>query len=200
LSTEENKALQAELKAELASDSTKSVSEVAQSMQQNKASAQTEVKTRDLKDFIKTKSEKQIQKAERVCEKQQRSYIVYPLANDSKHAQVYFSTTYVNPLTNAEEQLNIAITRKLVADYLQSIAAQTHFTTSTLQKHFTTRGSNYCDLLRSALYEVGLLVSKADATDKLADCIARAVEHKKLIVYFNTTEDSRHKKYEYIRI
>jgi hypothetical protein len=106
----------------------------------------------------------------------------------------------VNPATQKEEALNIAITRKLIVDFLAKLPAQSHFSTATLQKFYSTRGSNYCDLLRSALYEQGLLISKAEASEKLSECIAKATEHKKLLVYFDANEDSKRHRYEYIKI
>ena len=204
MSTTTNKALVAELKDVKATTSTRTVSETAQVLAAKKqdsstaATAAPVLKVRELKDFVKVKSEAAIAKAERVIEKEHRSYIVYNI--DDKHAQVYSSTTYINPVTQREEALNIAITRKLVVDFLAKLQPQAHFSTATLQKLYSTRGSNYCDLLRSALYEVGLLTTKAEATEKLSEVIAKATEHKKLLVYFDVNEDSKRHRYEYIRI
>lgn len=194
----ENKELLNSLKEVQAIDKSASKTDIVEKVVSEAKIAKTELKQRELKDIIKFKRESAIVKADRKIEQQHRSYIVYN--TDEKHANVYYSTTYFNTLTQKEEQLNVHIMRKLRDDIVAKMTHDTRFTTATIQKMLQTKGSNYCDFIRNTFYEISLLTTK-DAVDKdLSAVMLKAQEHKKLLIRYNTIQDSRHAKYEFIKV
>lgn len=196
-----NTKLIAELHAQAVSNNN-SISEVAQAVQvEVKAEvAQTEkaVKVRDVKDFVKLKSSTDIDNAQRIIEKQHRSYIVY--AKDSLTADVYYSTTYFNKATQKEEYLSAQIARKLVNEFVASLKQFDKFTAQTIMHELQTKGSAYGDLVRNALYEISQLCTAHDVETDIDAIVARAIEHKKQCIYFNMLEEARRARYMFIKI
>ena len=175
--------LQAELK-ELKTNAT--ISDVAKKL-----------KTRDnVKDVVKkVKTFATIDKSDRAIERQHRSYITY--STDDKHAEVYYTTTYLN--NNVETQLNIAIMRSLVKDFIQKLQAE-KFTVSQIQKFYSIKGCNYGDIPRLALQEISLDASKHELETNLSALKATAIAKNKLLIRVNILEDSHKKLYEFIKV
>jgi carboxylesterase type B len=157
------------------------------------------LKVRNLTDFIKTKREAQIVKADRAIERQQRSYIVYA-NDDNKTANVYYSTTYFNQDSQKEEQLDIHTTRKLISNYIKHLKKFDKFMTKDVQQKFATKGSNYCDFLRTAIYEHSITCTKEQLEKDFDACVLRAKSVNKELIRVNLTEDSRRAIYQYIKV
>lgn len=191
--SENNKALQAELKTELASNNTTTVSDVAAKMQQKKT-----LKTRNVKDFFfKNKSEKAINNANRVIEKQHRSYILRP--TDEKHADVYYTTTY-RDATQKELQLDFATMRVLAQQYLSKLKKLVKFTVKDVYTHYDIFGSSRSDYPRNALFELSKEFTMKEVTEKFDECVAQALTLKKQAIYYNAQPDSRRKVYLFVKI
>lgn len=194
------KAQEQELLAKLHDDANteKSKTEVAQNMQAEAKTEAKAVKVREVKDFIKTKNSTEIEKAQRVIEKQRRSYIVYN--KDSTNAEVYYSTTYFNKETQKEEYLSAQIARKLVQQFVANLKQFDKFTAQTIMHEIQSKGSAYGDLVRNALYEISQFCTAQEVETNIDAIVAKAQENKKNCIYFNVLSDAHRARYMFIKV
>jgi len=198
MSSEENKALLAELKETKASATDASVSEVAAKMQQTKTEL---VKTRDIKKFVKHKSAKAIANDEQVSIQERRSYRLDNIS-DNLSADVLYTTYayYHDPAKRVF--LSVEKMRELRNEYLQKLAVLAHFQIQNVYKYFDITGSNRSDTARNDFKSVSLYCSKDDVADatKLEAIVAKARELKKQCIYYNISESDRRKVYEFVKV
>ena len=105
--------------------------------------------------------------------------------------------------TNSENQ-QIALTQKiadkLVDDYIASVAIDSKFNAQCIMRLHKTCGGAYGDKVRKRLFEVSQLLTQAQASALTEDIKTAMRSKNKLCVYYNTLEDSRRQKYEFVRV
>ena len=195
MSTENNKALLAELKDAKSSNSTTTVSDVATKMQQT-TKAET-LKTRDVKAYIKHMSDKAIAAHSQVSIHERRSY---RLAHESKTAADVLFTTYAYFDTDKQVFLSTEKMRELRDLYLSEIKAQQSFTIQTIYKHFSITGSNRSDTARNSFKQVSFECTKDEAEKDLSAVIAKAQAANKKCIFYNIHNDSKHKCYMFVKV
>ncbi len=176
-------------------------SEIAQDMQKETKKAEVakaEIKTRDVKDFIVVKNEEQLDSDSRQVIKERRSYMLDTV--DSEHAEVYNATLYTNAETQKVELLTQKIANDLVQKFVSSLKYSDRFVAQDIMRKLQTKGGAYGDKVRNALFNLSIYVTQAQMNSDIEAVIARAKSVNKSLIRFNTIEDSRRIKYEFIKI
>jgi hypothetical protein len=189
-----------ELIAKLKTDAkTKTKSEIAQAQatEKTQAQAQAQVKTRNVTDFIVKKTKEQLEKDTRQVIKERRSYMLTDL-NDNE-SEVYNATMYRNE-KNELVLLTQKIADKLVLDYVTKLQSMQKFNAQNIMTIHKTCGGAYGDKVRKFLFSISLLTTATEIEKDINSVVKKAQEKKKLCIYYNTIEDSRRIKYEFIKL
>ena len=194
----EDKALIAELHSKAQNSSKTEVAQaIAQEVKAEVAQAKT-LKVRDVKDFIVQKNQEELDADSRTVIKERRAYMLDAL--DTEMSEVYNATLYTNAESQKVELLTQKISDKLVQQFVDKLDYSDTFTAQQIMREMQTKGGAYGDKVRNSLYRISLYVTKEQMNSDIENCMLRAKTLKKQCLYFNTIEESRRAKYEFIKI
>lgn len=162
--------------------------EVAQTAQTEKA-----VKVRDVKDYIKIHTPEEIEHAPRKIERDRKSYILHG-------DQAYFTTTFKNPETNKEEYLGMQLMRQLLAQHLETLRAFDTVKSGELVRKLQTTGSAFSAVVRNALNEISYITSAKQIEENIDEVVSHAIEAKKQLLRFDTSQNENLHRYTYLKL
>jgi hypothetical protein len=196
MSTQTKNLKHSELLAQLkAQAKTKSKSEIAQATQTQEV-AQTQIKTREVKDFIVKKTSAELDTDSRQVVKERRAYMMSAL--DSNTSEVYNATCYRND-KNELVLFSQKLANKFTNEFVAKLASSQKFDAQDIMSLLKTCGGAYGDKVRNALYAISMRTTALEIEKDVDAVIAQAKAKNKLCIFYNVIEDSRRAKYDEIQ-
>lgn len=193
-----NKKSETNNKSEIAQDTQKNTEKESSATSQKASTEKTVMKERNVKDYIVSKTEKELNEDSRTVIKEHRAYMID--TQDNKTFSVFNATMYYDTNTKSMQLLTQAIAHKLVQQYVSKLKYADKFNAQNIMTLLKTCGGAYGDKVRNALFAISLYVTQAQMQSDLETCIIRAKTLKRTCIYYNTKEDSQRKFYEFIKI
>jgi hypothetical protein len=175
---------------------TKSKSEIAQATQTVATQAQA-IKTREVKDFVVTKTKAELDADSRKVVKERRAYMLSDIDSDKS---LVFNATMYRTENNELALFTQQLANKLVLEYVQKLASMSKFDAQDIKNLLQTCGGAYCDKIRNALFAISLRTTATEVEKDINAVIATAQSKQKLCIFYNIIEDSRRAKYDFIKL